>query len=165
MSIDKPSLVCSTNGDSIFFCRLVHVHFVEFFKVHIFWKRPPKFENSQFCLTFLCKFRTLIRNCQRIRLSCLKLLYLRYLLRWKVSTYEVSMILKNCACRVDYFGSEDYLTLIIIVLLSSHVNITLGKSRRIYTGQNTFPILLLNYDKMLREHKGRKKNIVYRSLF
>ena len=80
---------------------------------------------------------------------------------------EVSMIFKKIvpAELIDYFGSEDYLTLIIIVLLSSHVNITLGKSRRIYTGQNTFPILLLNYDKMLREHKGRKKNIVYRSLF
>ena len=32
---------------------------------------------------------------------------------------------------------------------------TLVKSSRIYTGQYTFPILLLNDDNMLGEHKGR----------
>ena len=42
---------------------------------------------------------------------------------------------------------------------------TLVKSSRIYTGQYTFPILLLNDDNMLGEHKGREKNIVYGRLF
>ena len=41
--------------------------------------------------------------------------------------------------------------------LEFQIKITLGKSRRIYTGQNTFPILLLNDDNMLGEHKGREK--------
>ena len=39
--------------------------------------------------------------------------------------------------------------------------LTLVKSSRIYTGQCTFPILLLNDYNMLGEHKGREKNIVY----
>ena len=43
--------------------------------------------------------------------------------------------------------------------------LTLVKSSRIYTGQYTFPILLLNDDNMLGEHKGREKNIVYGRLF
>ena len=43
--------------------------------------------------------------------------------------------------------------------------VTLVKSSRIYTGQYTFPILLLNDDNMLGEHKGREKNIVYGRLF
>ena len=42
---------------------------------------------------------------------------------------------------------------------------TLVKSSRIYTGQYTLPILLLNDDNMLGEHKGREKNIVYGRLF
>ena len=42
---------------------------------------------------------------------------------------------------------------------------TLVKSSRIYKGQYTFPILLLNDDNMLGEHKGREKNIVYGRLF
>ena len=42
---------------------------------------------------------------------------------------------------------------------------TLVKSSRIYTGQYTFPILLLNDDNMLGEHKGREKNIAYGRLF
>ena len=42
---------------------------------------------------------------------------------------------------------------------------TLVKSSRIYTGQYTFPILLLNDDNMLGEHKWREKNIVYGRLF
>ena len=42
---------------------------------------------------------------------------------------------------------------------------TLFKSSRIYTGQYTFPILLLNDDNMLGEHKGGEKNIVYGRLF
>ena len=42
---------------------------------------------------------------------------------------------------------------------------TLVKSSRIYTGQYTFPILLLNDDNMLGEHKGREKDIVYGRLF
>ena len=42
---------------------------------------------------------------------------------------------------------------------------TLVKSSRIYTGQYTFPILLLNDDNMLGEHKLREKNIVYGRLF
>ena len=82
---------------------------------------------------------------------------------------EVSMIFKKIvpAELIDYFGSEDYLILTIIVL-SSNVNITLSKSRRIYsiyTGQNTFPILLLNDDKMLGEHKGRKKILSTEAFF
>ena len=43
--------------------------------------------------------------------------------------------------------------------------LTLVKSSRIYTGQYTLPILLLNGENMLGEHKGREKNIVYGSLF
>ena len=39
------------------------------------------------------------------------------------------------------------------------------KSSKIYTGQYTLPILLLNDDNMLGEHKGREKNIVYGRLF
>ena len=42
---------------------------------------------------------------------------------------------------------------------------TLVKSSRIYTGQYTFPMLLLNDDNMLGEHKLREKNIVYGRLF
>jgi hypothetical protein len=42
---------------------------------------------------------------------------------------------------------------------------TLVKSSRIYTGQYTFPILLLNDDNILGEHKEREKNIVYGRLF
>ena len=42
---------------------------------------------------------------------------------------------------------------------------TLVKSSRIYTGQYTFQIWLLNDDNMLGEHKGREKNIVYGRLF
>ena len=42
---------------------------------------------------------------------------------------------------------------------------TLVESSRIYTGQYTFPILLLNDDNMLGENKGREKNIVYGRLF
>ena len=42
---------------------------------------------------------------------------------------------------------------------------TLVKSSRIYTGQYTLPIWLLNNDNMLGEHKGREKNIVYGRLF
>ena len=37
---------------------------------------------------------------------------------------------------------------------------TLVKSPRIYTGQYTFRILLLNDDNMLGEHKEREKTIV-----
>ena len=37
---------------------------------------------------------------------------------------------------------------------------TLVKSLLIYTGQYTLPILLLNDDKMLGEHKGREKKIL-----
>jgi hypothetical protein len=39
---------------------------------------------------------------------------------------------------------------------------TLGKSLKIYTGQYTFPILLLYDD---GEHKEREKNIIYGRLF
>ena len=51
--------------------------------------------------------------------------------------------------------------------LEAHADIssTLVKNKRIYTGQYTFPILLLNDDNMLEEHKGREKNVVYRRLF
>ena len=42
---------------------------------------------------------------------------------------------------------------------------TLFKSSRIYTGQYTFQILLLNDDNMLGEHKGREKKFVYGRLF
>ena len=42
---------------------------------------------------------------------------------------------------------------------------TLVKSSRINTGKYTFPILLLNHDSMLGEHKGKEKNIVYGRLF
>ena len=42
---------------------------------------------------------------------------------------------------------------------------TLVKSSRIYTGQYTFPIMLLNDDNTLGEHKGREKNVVYGRLF
>ena len=42
---------------------------------------------------------------------------------------------------------------------------TLVKNSRIYTVQYTFPILLLNDDNMLGEHKGREKNVVYGRLF
>ena len=45
------------------------------------------------------------------------------------------------------------------------VVITLVKTSRIYTGQYTFPILLLNDDNMLGEHKGREKIFVYGRLF
>ena len=41
---------------------------------------------------------------------------------------------------------------------------TLVESSRIYTGQYTFPILLLNDDKMLGEHTGKEKNVVYGTL-
>ena len=44
-------------------------------------------------------------------------------------------------------------------------SLTLVKSLRIYTGQYTFPILLLNDNNMLGERKGREKNIVYGRLF
>ena len=43
--------------------------------------------------------------------------------------------------------------------------ITFVKSSRIYTGQYTFQILLLNDDNMLGEHKGSEKNVVYGRLF
>ena len=53
--------------------------------------------------------------------------------------------------------------------LCTHPNVrnanTLVKSSRIYTGQYTFPILLLNVDNMLGEHKGREFFFVYRRLF
>ena len=42
---------------------------------------------------------------------------------------------------------------------------TLVKSSRIYTGQYTCQILLLNNDNMLGEHKGSEKNVVYGRLF
>ena len=42
---------------------------------------------------------------------------------------------------------------------------TLVKSSRIYSGQYTFPVLLLNDDNMLGEHKIREKNIVHGRLF
>ena len=42
---------------------------------------------------------------------------------------------------------------------------TLVKSSRIYTGQYTFPIWLLNDDNMLGEHKGGEKSIAYGRLF
>ena len=42
---------------------------------------------------------------------------------------------------------------------------TLVKSSRIYTWQYTFPILLLNDDNMIGEHKWSKKVIVYGRLF
>ena len=45
------------------------------------------------------------------------------------------------------------------------VLVTLVETSRIYTGQYTLPILLLNDDKMLGENKGREKNIVYGRLF
>ena len=57
-----------------------------------------------------------------------------------------------------------YLKLVHPVVLDP-VHGTLDKSRRIYQGQITFPILLLNDDNMLGEHKGREKNIVYGRLF
>ena len=41
---------------------------------------------------------------------------------------------------------------------------TLVESSRIYTGQYTFQILLLNDDKH-DEHKGSEKNVVYVRLF
>ena len=47
----------------------------------------------------------------------------------------------------------------------THIFITLVKSSRIYIVQYTFPILLLNDDNMLGEHKGREKNVVYGRLF
>ena len=51
-------------------------------------------------------------------------------------------------------------------IIATHSRIfTLVKTSRIYTGQYTFPILLLNDDNMLGEHKGREKNIVYGRLF
>ena len=53
--------------------------------------------------------------------------------------------------------------------LCNHPNVrnvnTLVKSSRIYTGQYTFPILLLNDDSMPGELKGREKNFVYGRLF
>ena len=54
-----------------------------------------------------------------------------------------------------------------ILLFWELVNVqsTLVKCTRIYIGQYTFPILLLNNDNMLGEHKGREKDIVYGRLF
>ena len=51
------------------------------------------------------------------------------------------------------------------VVLEMYIHDTLVKISRIYTGQYTLPILLLNDDNMLGEHKGREKNIVYGRLF
>ena len=60
------------------------------------------------------------------------------------------------ACTFDYFEFEENFP---------HVQNTLVKSSRIYTGQYTFPILLLNDDNMLGEHKRREKKFVYGRLF
>ena len=50
-----------------------------------------------------------------------------------------------------------------IMDLNTHY-FTLVKKSRIYTGQYTFPILLLNDDNMLGEHKGREKNPGFTSI-
>ena len=42
---------------------------------------------------------------------------------------------------------------------SHSFSLTPAKSSRIYTGQYTFQILLLNDDNMLGEHKEREKNV------
>merc|ERR1712051_702845 len=44
-------------------------------------------------------------------------------------------------------------------------SVTLVKSSGIYTGQYTFPILLLNDGNVLGEHKGRQKEILSTEVF
>ena len=51
------------------------------------------------------------------------------------------------------------------IQLKLMIGTTLVKSSRIYTGQYTFPIWLLNDDNMLGEHKGGEKSIAYGRLF
>ena len=63
------------------------------------------------------------------------------------------------------FDKEDRMSLQNLFDPIVSVLFTLVKSSIIYTGQYTFPILLLNDDNMLGEHKGRQKNIVYGRLF
>ena len=69
---------------------------------------------------------------------------------WKKSTLWDHTLPARCVALSHMDGANDY---------------TPVKSSRIYTGQYTFPILLLNDDNMLGEHKGREKNIVYGRLF
>ena len=85
------------------------------------------------------------------------------------------LFLPHCVRCIVYCVSKQQpqavISLIIIHLSSVYREreydnrITLVKSSRIYTGQYTFPILLLNDDNMLEEHKGREKKIVYERLF
>ena len=82
---------------------------------------------------------------------------------WPVGIFKpIKFIGMNSRFAKIHKKAQEQKWLIVIGLVANN---TLVKSSRIYTGQYTFPILLLNDDNMLGEHKLREKNIVYGRLF